>query len=477
MDKLKERLDRAEGLLCGLFLKEPELINEYTINKKLLSEAGLFYAGMVNVLVRKEVNKIDEVTFVENVKTLGLNDKFLEMGGWRTVKELMDITDTRNADNIVDEFNKWQLVKLYVDKGILDLDTHFDKICRMTSVNLEDYMIALINDVAIKTGIDGNVDVFDLTTGYEEAIDEWDKGVAIGYKLGFPILNYELCGLHKGCMSLLLAHSGNGKTSFAIPLAILPILEQDEKIMILANEQDCNAWRQMILATVLFNKIKYKGMNRQKLLYGGFTSEDRQAMREAIQWLGQYEGNLKFVELNDYGIENIRRIIKKYSKLGFGCMVVDTLKPEDDASEKAWGQFSETAKELFLLSKQNNIAMLCTAQLSTNSYGKKYLDTNAIGKSKAIAEVCGQIIMFRTVQGDEKEKLKVWRLKKDTNTGKLTNNKEEVLLDKDKDYICLFVAKNRYGKSNMQLVYERNMSFNTYHEIGFTEIEYDGWGR
>ena len=108
-------------------------------------------------------------------------------------------------------------------------------------------------------------------------------------------------------------------------------------------------------------------------------------MKQAYEWLGQYKGNLKFVELNDYGIDNIRRIVKKYSKMGFGTMIVDTLKPEDDSSDKAWGQFSETAKELFVLAKQNNIAMLCTAQLSTSSYGKKYLDINAIGKSRAIA--------------------------------------------------------------------------------------------
>jgi replicative DNA helicase len=477
LDKLEAKLNRAEGLLTGLVLKDLETLNDYNINPKLLSEAGLFYIGVATKIQELGNEVVDEVNFSNIVETLNLTDTYKGYGGYQTIKEMTSIVDVRNADSIVDEFTKWNLVKRYKEKGILDIDKHWDKIVQMTSGQMEDYMCALMSDIAIKTGIDGNIDVYDLTTDYDKAIEEWDKGVAIGYKLGFPILNYELCGLHKGCMSLLLAHSGNGKTSLAIPLAILPVLEQGEKVMILANEQDCDAWRQMILATVLFNKVKYKGMNRQKLLYGGFTEKDREAMNQAVEWIEQYKGNLKFVELNDYGIENIRRIIKKYSKMGFGVMVVDTLKPEDDASEKAWGQFSETAKELFLLAKQNNIAMLCTAQLATNSYGRKYLDTNAIGKSKAIAEVCGQILMFRTIQGDEKEKLKVWRLKKDKITNKLTSDKEEVVLDKDKDYICLFVAKNRYGRGNIQLVYERNMSFNSYSEIGFTEIEYDGWGR
>ena len=112
-----------------------------------------------------------------------------------------------------------------------------------------------------------------------------------------------------------------------------------------------------------------------------------------------------------------------------------------------------------------------------NEYGKKYLDINAIGKSRAIAEVCGQIIMFRSLQKEEKEKIKVWKHKRDEKTGKLLQTTETVKLDPDKDYICLFIVKNRYGRSNVQLVYERNMAFNTYIEIGFTEVEYDGFGR
>ena len=63
------------------------------------------------------------------------------------------------------------------------------------------------------------------------------------------------------------------------------------------------------------------------------------------------------------------------------------------------------------------------------------------------------------MRDEEKEKLKVWKNKRDKN-GKLTSKKEEVILSKDKDYIIVFIAKNRYGESNLQLVYERNMSFN-----------------
>ena len=82
----------------------------------------------------------------------------------------------------------------------------------------------------------------------------------------------------------------------------------------------------------------------------------------------------------------------------------------------------------------------------------------------------GKLIPYILKRKDRKEmymKLRIY------NT--LTREKEEIKLDKDNEYIVSFIAKNRYGNSNVQLVYERDMSFNTYKAIGFTEIEYDGF--
>ncbi|CEQ01633.1 putative replicative DNA helicase [[Clostridium] sordellii] len=475
MDRLQERLMRSEGLLSGLILKKPELYQDYDINKELLSPEALFYVGIVNRLLEKGIEVVDEVSFINEVNDLNLNDTYERMGGYSTIKELMSIVDIRNADMIVDDWRKWNLIKYYETEGILKSDKLFDKLTQMTSIQVEDYIIYKATNTMLKC-VSGRIKEIDLTTGYDKAIEEWNLGNAIGYKLGFPIINYTLAGLHRGTLNLLLAFSGGGKTSFALPLAVLPIIESGEKMVIMANEQDEMEWRQMLLATVMFNRIKYYGMNRQKFLYGNFSEKDREALRESSKWLEQYSGNLTFVEMKDYNIDNIRRIIKKYSKIGFNTMLVDTLKPTDETSDKSWAEFSETSKELFLLAKQCDVALLCTAQLATNSYGKKYLDINSIGKSRAIAEVAAQILMFRDIKDQEKENLKVWKKKRDENTGKLTNKNEIIKLDKDKDYIVLFVAKNRFGESNVQLVYEKNMSFNQYYEVGFTSIQYDGFG-
>lgn len=273
--------------------------------------------------------------------------------------------------------------------------------------------------------------------------------------------------------NLIVTHN----TTSALLMYVLPILESGESICIIANEQGQEEFRQMLLGTVLFNKIKYFKMNRQKLLFGGFTEEDKVALKQAADWLKQYESNLHYVHLNDYDVSSVKRIIKKYAKLGVKGFLLDTLKPPNDASENAWADFSEVSKELFLLAQKEDIAIIATAQLAANSSNRKYLDLSCIGKSRAIAETAGQVLMFRPLRENEKEKLKVYNYVKDSN-GKSTNVRKEINLDVNKDYVVLFVPKNRYGKAgDLQIVYERNMDFNLMKELGYCHIEYDGFGK
>ena len=159
--------------------------------------------------------------------------------------------------------------------------------------------------------------------------------------------------------------------------------------------------------------------------------------------------------------------------LGVEIFLFDTLKPVDETSEKSWGEFSETAKMLFQLAQKEDIAIIATAQLSSESHKRRHLDLSCIGKSRAIAETAGQVTMFRTMREDEKEKLFVYKFEKD-DRGKYTKTKKQVVLDESKDYIILFVAKNRYG-GTPQIVYERNMDFNYYTEVGYCNIKYDGF--
>ena len=125
--ELEKCLVKANGMLTGLVLKNLEILTEYNINPKLLMEDSQFYIGICNRLLEKGAEVVDEVNFVSTCELYGLKEVYEKKGGWETVKNLKAIVDERNADSIVDDFNKWNLIKRYNEKGILDLEIHWTK--------------------------------------------------------------------------------------------------------------------------------------------------------------------------------------------------------------------------------------------------------------------------------------------------------------------------------------------------------------
>lgn len=322
----------------------------------------------------------------------------------------------------------------------------------------------------------------DLSDGYEDYIAEWDKGKMLGFPIKHKRLNSRLAGIHKSNLLLHLAGIGQGKTSTAIEFYILPAIENGDHVCIIANEQGVSEFRQMILSTVVFNKIETKSsLNRQKFFRGNFSDEDKRAMKDGVNWLRNQKGKITFVETPDYSIGLVKKIVRKYAKFGCGLFVFDTLKPALESSERAWAEFSEVAKELFMISKKEDVAIIATAQLSSEASHRRFLDLSCVGKSRAIAETATQVVMFRPVTVEEKTPgdknkyyLKPYNMERDE-SGKYTNKKEYFDLDPNKDYIVLFTPKNRFGEIGSPIVFERNMAFNTYVERGFCDIRFDGF--
>ncbi len=473
-----EIIKKRDAIECNFIFslyKDPTLIDDYkniANGTDIITEDGVFYYGLALELNRSGYLAFDNIsiyTFLSDKEVL--KDGFERRGGYKTIQELTSLLNLDNMPAYYEELVKNNMMIRLHESGFSILHD-IDKINQMSSSELYDYYDFKLNNVCV-----GKIDKIkpeNLSEGYGKYIKEWDKGKSVGYKVGFPLLNYRLAGVHKKNLLLHLAHIGNGKTTSSILFYILPILESGENVCIIGNEQSVDEFRQMILSSVLFNKIEYFKMNRQKMIIGKFTDSDKEHLYKAEQWLKDCKGKLQFIELNDYSISNVKKIVKKFSKLNVGMFVFDTLKPEQENSDKAWAEFSEVAKELFMLAKKEDVAMVATAQLSSESMGKRFLDLSHTGKSRAIAETATQVVMFRSMSSDEKEKLKPYQFQKDEH-GKYSKVRKVIDLDVNKDYIILFTPKNRFGETNPQLVYERNMNFNTMKEIGYIEIAYDGF--
>lgn len=472
------RREIEAGFIFSLW-KNPESYGDFETEidpvRDFRTNEGIFYYALGLGMYKKNYRSFDDASIYTYLTDKPALEKAYEQrGGYLTVVELMSVVHVANQESYYDELLKSNALMQLHDEGYA-LEKHMELFKNMSYKDLEDFMEYKLNNIFLKSASSG-ISVTDLTSGYEKWIKKWNSGEGIGFRVGFSLLNYHLAGVHKNNLILHLGNIGNGKTTSALLMYVLPILESGERIVIIGNEQDEEQFRQMVLATVLFNRINYRKMNRQKLLFGNFTEEDEQHLNEAAKWLEKFEKNLIFVHLTDYGTANVKRIIKKYSKLGVEVFLFDTLKPVDESSEKAWAEFSETAKMLFQLAQKEQIAIIATAQLSSESAKRRFLDLSCIGKSRAIAETAGQVIMFRTMREAEKRELFVYTFMRDEK-GKYTKVKKQITLDENKDYIIVFIPKNRYGSSEMQIVYERNMNFNYYKELGYCQIEYDGFGK
>lgn len=476
--ELVENRGMIECQFIACIYKSPELLDDYkTIENgtDIISEDGVFYYALAQGLYKAGYRTFDHITiasFLEDKKEV--REQWDRCGGYEPIKDLTELIDEENVDGYYKELMKRNMLMRLHDEGF-DVITEFRKLIKMSADEIFDYFEYKLSNVAVSKI--NKITTENLSEGYEEYIDLWDSGKAVGYPVGFPSLNYRLAGVHKKNLLLHLAHIGNGKTTSAILFYILPAIKSGENVCVIANEQDANEWRMMLLSTVLFNEVgNATGMNRHSLISGHFTDEQRGKLLEAQEWLKKQKGKVTFVEMPDYSINEFKKIIKKYSRIGVGLYIVDTLKPENESSERAWAEFSEVAKELFQTAKKEDVAIVATAQLSSESMSRKYLDLSCIGKSRAIAETATQVVAFRTLSAEEKEKVKPYWFAPDAN-GRPGKVKTFLDIDPEDDYVVLFTPKNRFGEVNPQLLYKRNMSFNTMKEVGYVEIPFDGFGR
>lgn len=470
-EKLLEKREVTEASFIFSLYKEPTLADDYAQLKSeedIITQDGIFYFNLLKAMRKAGYTQIDNISiygFLADKKSV--REAFEERGGWSEIKNLIDLVNVDNVDAYYDDLIKSNLLIRLNEEGFPVLQ-NLDKFSAMSCENVYDYFDYKLSNIAIGK-VEKAKDV-NLSDGYDDWIEKWDKGEDVGFEIGLHTLNYRLLGLHKRNLMLHLASIGKGKTTTAIAWYVIPSLINGNDVTIIANEQGESEWRQMLLSTVMFNHLptKVQGLNRHKLMVGNFTDDQKKLMKQAAKWLKDQPGKVRFIEVEDYSDIAIKRLISKYSRLGCSLMIVDTLKPMDETNERAWAEFSEVAKSLFQCAKKYDVAVVATCQLSPEAMSRAYLDLTCVGKSKALSETATAVTMFRPLTEREKESIEPWNFDKNNPKIKVTTS-----LDTNKDYIMIFTPKNRFGSTDPQIVVERNMDFNTYKEIGYYQCSYD----
>ena len=475
----------VEGKVIGCFLNDITLYGEYAnviTYKEFLTIDGRLFFNLGKKLYDKGVKDIDEITLKDYLGQLSENERmcYEAYDIINIVKDLQK-TNIENIESYIDDIVKWNMVNRLFLRGFNILD-NLDDIVNMDSSTLYDWMDYQLNDTYIKSAT-SSVQPVDLASNNREFIKKANEGLERGIQLNRNYqFNYEIGGIHSGNIMLHTAFSGIGKTSSLIPLIILPLLEAGQRVILLINEQSGDAWRGMMLTSIIGNNYidtetyHAKRVLRNKMIFGGFTDEELEALNRASDWLDKYKNQLILYPLEDYTVSTLTKIIKKLHRENEETTyILDTWKPSDESESNAHQIFTEESKELFKLVKPKDMGgmglrFIATAQLNNNYLDDRYLKATSLAKAKAILEVVGTFTQMRRARPSELDK----EDKKNyihpfvyTKTGE----KREVELRPTSTYTILFISKNRYGRDGIQLLFESNLDYNYWHCVGYCVVK------
>jgi replicative DNA helicase len=483
-NELLKNREITEGNAIGSIWRDPNLIKEWNLSETdFITVDGKVYFSIANKMFQLGYKALDELAVItylqdkDDVKTW-----WNSRGGYTTIHKISSIINEDNYEQINDELVKTNILLKLFDKGFRFTTDDYKKFENFNSDKLYKYYDFILNGVFVNLQLKDVKPIYlanpDVLNNYiENCGSDLTNALSIASSSA-SILNYHIGnGLQKGCLHLIGGVSGEGKSNLLMPLVILPILRQNQKILIIANEENEDAFISRLLVSVINTETNKKAVTRNKLQQGGLTDEEKESVKLTVEWLTQYKDNVVFIRLTDYKVETIEKLIHKYSNMGIENVIVDTLKPSSE-TEDSWKTFTEDSKALFQVANKNKVRLICTTQLGISaSSNVRYLNNGCIARARSIAEVAGVIFMFRRLRQDERDidskfYCRPYKFIKGDD-GKWTKTKQFISIESDKDYIVGFLTKSRYGQDKICILYERNLAFGTLREIGFCEIRED----
>lgn len=478
-----------ESMLCGYMWSNPSLYQKYKSHKivreTFTEQSWYFYYNLGFEMFNNGIREFDDVTVYTYVsskpKEVGKKsyiDAYNDFGGYETIQELIEACniDSQNEEYHFNEVQKYESLRKLQDESLINVTDKelVNKLCRMTLKQLQTYF-NLKQKEAFAHINSGEVIEHDLAGGMDETIEELDAGDVMGTPLhDAPRLNSKVKGWKNGALYYLVLSSGVGKSSFTMEKFILSLFENQEKAILAINEESVKKWRQLLLATVSNKKLGVK-MNREKMYKGKFDEKMMTKLRNAQAWVEQNgTGLVRTLELKKYRLSDITNRVELYKPRGYDKLIIDTFKPDRSSADKArWEAFSESAQELHECIKEDNfnVGTLATVQLKLGKE-TRYLDLDSIGKSMEIVEVAAVVMMGRLLFEDEyptkRFALKPYNYEWDDFEKKYIT--VEYTLDPLKEYLIIFLSKNRHGSEEEQIIFEANYSINEFKEVAYVKV-------
>lgn len=430
-----------------------------------------FYFAIGQKAILSEKRILDDIVMgllvSENEQLQKMYDEY---GGYATISNGVGFVKEENFDSYLTDIKKYNaLLKLH-DIGFPIMEK-FDNFKVMSVDKIQQILEGILSKIFAEVDVEEKVE--DLRSGLTQVVMDAHAGKNRGFPLSSALLNDTVNGQALGNITMLSANSGMGKTFLTVSQVLPNMIEFNEKLLILANEEDSAKWKREII-TWAVNNIVGGDFQKRRWNQGEFTKDEMDSLLKGVKWLedAMSEGIITFLNFNSFNMKKAIKIIKKQSAIhDTKYFILDTLKMDSDAvneNAQSWLQLQTNMVHLYDLIKPSNrnLAVWVTYQLGKSAMMSRYLSQNSLGVSKNVVDVVSTLMLVRKALESEKEGGKN-ELEIKTTDGK------KVKLDKEKEYFIIFLGKNRMGETHRQVVFEVDMGKNIVKDLGTCLIEQD----
>ena len=470
------------NLVASMYI-ETNYFHKYDLYiNNLTNKIPKTYFSILKGMISRGYSSIDEVSLEQYILTQSVKaqEVWKSIGGIDTIWDVISVVNTNNIAQYYEETLKYTAMFNLMDNG-MDLYKHRDELNGISYLELSNFVTGLYSNVFSSVEL-GKDEVVDIKHDIKGMIEKADKGALRGVPYRSKLLTGVTHGMRKGEMTILAAKSGQGKTFLATNLMLTSMMTHKNKLMVIANEEDIEKWQREIITFIANNIVKKRNndsnlFSKQRFYEGSFTKEEKELLEECEKELNKLvgDGYITFVNLTTFSMNKAIELIKEYSsRYGVDYYILDTLKLDNDVSsggykvDQSWLQLQQSSVKLYNTIKKSNrnAHVLLTYQL--NKADKRHLTMDSLGMSKNVVDVASTVILARNVNNDEKESDGKNALKLRTSKGQPSKFIE------DKDYMLLFVDKNRAGiSSGSEIVLEVDKQHNIVKDAGFTNVPYD----
>lgn len=464
----------AEGGIVGSIMNDPDLLNDCSLDKRRFGEDILLYFNIFEGMYAQGFKDFDEVSIYSYIKNSeSIMKKYEDRGGYKSLLELKNIISADNFYTYVDTFNKVCLLGELKIKGF-NIESNFDNFEKMTTSQVFDWFEYQLNSVSADVGSDVEFETLEVTdTDLNDLLSGSQMGIPYGEHS--PLLNYMTLGLPKDDLTIIGSYVNQGKSSFVSANMVFPLAKRGVKVGILANEMSGNAYKQLLIQYVLIHDLHIYDLTRKKIKMGKF--QDKMEIMKEVQKIIKevYSPNIIFGKTFDYDSNRTKKILKKWSKIGIELAIYDTLK-SDVNDKSSWESLINSTRILYQLASKEKIAIVAVMQLALATNARRILDLDVLAGGKQASEVASEVIFFRTLHTDERtgeiNEVKCYNYIKDEQ-GKYTNKKEYIILDPEKEYRIMFLAKSRNDRTGQAILYQFDGYNNNWIEKGYCQCKSD----